>query len=46
MNLVQVFGDVLSYLRLYALALAGTMMAATFNGLGEILGLFLGIISC
>ncbi len=44
MNIVQVFGDVLSYLRLYALALAGAMMAETFNGLGEMLGLFVGIV--
>ena len=45
MNLIQVFADVLSYLRLYALALAVAMMATTFNGLGEILGLFAGIVA-
>lgn len=45
MNLIQVFADVLSYLRLYALALAGAMMATTFNGIGEILGLFVGIVA-
>ncbi len=33
-NAIQVFADVLSYLRLYALALAGMIMAATFNDLG------------
>lgn len=33
-NAIQVFADVLSYLRLYALALAGMIMAATFNELG------------
>ena len=32
-KVVQIFGDVLSYLRLYALALAGTIMAATVNNL-------------
>ncbi len=31
-NVIQVFADVLSYMRLYALALAGAMMAKTFNG--------------
>ena len=30
-NVIQVFADVLSYLRLYALALAGMIMAETFN---------------
>ena len=43
-NLVQVFADILSYLRLYALALASTIMADTFNQMGINLGLFLGII--
>lgn len=40
--LVQVFADVLSYLRLYALALAGASMAATFNEMGIAVGLFFG----
>ncbi|MBS0620771.1 MAG: V-type ATP synthase subunit I [Verrucomicrobia bacterium] len=40
--LVQVFGDVLSYLRLYALGLAGSIMAATFNEIGGDIGLFIG----
>lgn len=31
MNLIQIFADVLSYLRLYALALAGAMVASTIN---------------
>jgi V/A-type H+/Na+-transporting ATPase subunit I len=39
MNVVQVFADVLSYLRLYALALAGSIMAATFNEIGAMIGL-------
>lgn len=37
-NLVQVFADVLSYLRLYALSLAASIMAATFNQEGAALG--------
>lgn len=41
-NMIQVFADVLSYLRLYALGLAGAMMASTFNGIGEDIGLFVG----
>lgn len=40
--LVQVFADVLSYLRLYALALAGASLAATFNEMGRSVGLFFG----
>lgn len=31
MNVIQVFGDVLSYLRLYALGLAGAIVAETIN---------------
>jgi V/A-type H+-transporting ATPase subunit I len=38
-NGIQVFSDILSYLRLYALALAGMVMAATFNEMGERIGL-------
>lgn len=41
-NLVQVFSDVLSYLRLYALGLAGGIMATTFNQEGSALGLAAG----
>jgi len=43
MNIVQIFGDVLSYIRLYALALAGMMVASTFNDLGVSVGLIGGI---
>lgn len=43
-NMVQVFADVLSYLRLYALSLAGAIMASTFNQEGSALGLFLGFL--
>lgn len=39
-QILEVFADVLSYLRLYALALAGSIMAATFNQLGKSAGLF------
>jgi V/A-type H+-transporting ATPase subunit I len=42
-NGIQVFSDVLSYLRLYALALAGMVMASTFNEMGEKAGIFGGI---
>lgn len=41
-NAVQVFADVLSYIRLYALALAGMIMANTFNDMGMRLGLLTG----
>ncbi len=44
MNVVQIFGDVLSYIRLYALALAGMMVASTFNSLGVSAGLLGGIV--
>lgn len=43
-TMVQVFADVLSYLRLYALGLAGAIMAETFNDLGQDVGLFLGFL--
>ncbi|ANH78875.1 V-type ATP synthase subunit I [Candidatus Chlamydia sanziniae] len=41
---IQVFSDVLSYLRIYALGLAGAMMGATFNQLGARLPILLGAI--
>ena len=43
-TVIQVFADTLSYLRLYALGLAGAIMAKTFNELGQDVGLFLGIL--
>jgi V/A-type H+-transporting ATPase subunit I len=43
-TLIQVFADVLSYLRLYALGLAGAIMAETFNEIGLSIGLFLGVL--
>ena len=39
---IQVFADILSYLRLYALALAGMIMASTFNQIGKDVGFALG----
>jgi V/A-type H+/Na+-transporting ATPase subunit I len=43
-NVIQVFADSLSYLRLYALGLASGMMSATFNDLGSKVGWTFGII--
>lgn len=43
-QLIQVFADVLSYLRLYALALASTIMARTFNEMGVSIGLIIGAV--
>jgi V/A-type H+-transporting ATPase subunit I len=42
LNVVQVFADVLSYLRLYALALAASIMAETFNDIGTSVGFAAG----
>lgn len=42
MNIIQIFGDILSYIRIYALALAGMMVASTFNAMGESAGLIGG----
>jgi V/A-type H+-transporting ATPase subunit I len=42
-NAIQVFADVLSYLRLYALSLAGMIMASTFNELGMKVGVVGGV---
>lgn len=42
LNVIQVFSDVLSYLRLYALGLAGMIVAQTFNGLGGQFSVVLG----
>lgn len=44
MDVVQVFGDVLSYVRLYALALASIIMASTFNEMGAGVGLLGGLV--
>jgi len=42
MNVISIFADTLSYLRLYALTLASTVMAETFNELGFEVGLAFG----
>jgi V/A-type H+-transporting ATPase subunit I len=44
MNVIQIFGDVLSYIRIYALALAGMMVASTFNDMGRAAGLIGGVL--
>ncbi len=44
MNVIQIFCDVLSYLRLYALGLAGMMMASTFNDLAASFDPFIGVL--
>lgn len=43
MQVIQIFADVMSYLRIYALALAGMIMAATFNSISTKVPLILGI---
>lgn len=44
LNVIQVFSDVLSYLRLYALGLAGMIVAQTFNGLASKFGIVIGVV--
>lgn len=44
MQVISVFADVMSYLRIYALALAGVIMAQTFNNMGSKLPLIFGIL--
>lgn len=44
MTAIQILADVLSYLRLYALGLAGSIVAATVNEFAVSAGLFLGVI--
>ncbi len=43
-GVIGIFGDVLSYLRLYALALAGMVLSQTFNSFGAQFGLAMGIV--
>lgn len=43
-NGIQIFSDILSYLRLYALALASSIMARTANDMGIKFGLVIGFI--
>jgi V/A-type H+-transporting ATPase subunit I len=44
MLVIQVFADVMSYLRIYALGLAGVMMSSTFNDIASIAPLIFGIL--
>lgn len=39
---IELFADILSYLRLYALGLAGMILAETFNSMGESVGFAAG----
>jgi V/A-type H+/Na+-transporting ATPase subunit I len=43
-NTITVFADVLSYLRLYALSLAGTMMSSTFNDIAGSVSITAGVV--
>lgn len=43
-NAIQIFSDILSYLRLYALALASSIMASTSNEMGAGAGLVIGFV--
>ena len=40
---IQVFSDVMSYLRIYALSLAGMIMATTFDHIGTTVPFYIGI---
>ena len=42
-NVVGVFGDVLSYLRLYALGIAGMILSQTFNTMAQEINIFVGV---
>ncbi len=42
-NVIQVFADILSYLRLYALALASMIMAMTFNKIAGGMPIYIGV---
>ena len=44
MHVISVFADVMSYLRIYALSLAGMIMAATFNHIGVSMPLYIGVL--
>jgi V/A-type H+-transporting ATPase subunit I len=43
-TVIQILGDILSYLRLYALGLAGGIMAATINEMADALPLVVSVI--
>ena len=42
-GIIQVFSDVLSYIRIYALSLAGSIMATTFDTIGTQVTIYVGI---
>ncbi|MBS0623400.1 MAG: hypothetical protein JSS62_02135 [Verrucomicrobia bacterium] len=44
MHVIQVFADVMSYLRIYALSLAGMIMAETFDHIGTSVPLYVGVL--
>lgn len=44
MHVIQVFADVMSYLRIYALSLAGMIMASTFNDIAMSMPFYIGIL--
>lgn len=44
MNVIQIFADTMSYLRLYALGLAGGIMASTFNDLAMGQNIFITVL--
>ena len=43
MHVINIFADVMSYLRIYALSLAGIIMGTTFDQIGISMPLYLGI---
>lgn len=43
MHIIEIFADVVSYLRIYALSLAGMIMATTFNQIGSSLPIYVGV---
>ena len=43
LRVINVFSDVVSYLRIYALSLAGVVMACTFNQVGSSLPIYIGV---
>lgn len=44
MHVIQIFADTMSYLRIYALSLAGMIMASTFNHIGSRAPFYVGFL--
>lgn len=42
-SVTQIFADILSYLRLYALGLSGSIVSATMNDMSHAVGIFFGV---